>query len=95
MRTRPLEELLAKVSSPYALVNVVAARGRQLIAGDLPAIETTMRNPVLIAMEELALGKLHVGPQKTAAAPKKDPVEVDASQAQAVDQPAQIELRVS
>ena len=73
MRTRPLEELLAKVSSPYALVNVVAVRARQLIAGDLPAIETTMRNPVLIAMEELALGKLHVELRKTAVAPKKDP----------------------
>ena len=79
MRTRPLEELLAKVSSPYALVNVVAVRARQLIAGDLPAIETTMRNPVLIAMEELALGKLHVELQKTAVAPKKDPEEVEVS----------------
>ena len=79
MRTRPLEELLAKVSSPYALVNVVATRSRQLIAGDLPAIETTMRNPVLIAMEELALGKLHVGPQKMAAAPKTDPEAIEVS----------------
>lgn len=88
MRTRPLEELLAKVSSPYTLVNVVAARGRQLIAGDLPAIETTMRNPVLIAMEELALGRLHVGPQNTAAAPKKDPGVIDAFQAEVAGQPA-------
>jgi DNA-directed RNA polymerase omega subunit len=95
MRTRPLEELLAKVSSPYALVNVVAARGRQLIAGDLPAIETTLRNPVLIAMEELALGKLHLEPQKTAVVPKKDRAAVDVFRAEAVDEPAKIELRVS
>lgn len=73
MRTRPLEELLAKVSSPYVLVNVVAARARQLILGDLPAIETTMRNPVLIAMEELALGKVHIESRTTAVAPKKEP----------------------
>jgi DNA-directed RNA polymerase omega subunit len=78
MRTRPLEELLAKVSSPYALVNVVAARAQQLIAGDLPAIETTMRNPVLIAMEELALGKLHVELRKTAVAPR-DPEAIEVS----------------
>ena len=95
MRTRPLEELLAKVSPPYALVNVVAARAEQLIAGDLPAIETTMRNPVLIAMEELALGKLHVEPRKTAVTPKKEPGAVDVFQAEAVDEPAKIELRVS
>ncbi len=88
MRTRPLEELLGKVSPPYALVNVVAARARRLIAGDLPAIETTMRNPVLIAMEELALGKLHVEPQKTAGATRKDSGEVDVFQAEPVGQPA-------
>jgi DNA-directed RNA polymerase subunit K/omega len=38
-----------------------------------------MRNPVLIAMEELALGKLHVELQKTAVAPKKDPDVVEVS----------------
>ncbi|HEV2359013.1 MAG TPA: DNA-directed RNA polymerase subunit omega [bacterium] len=69
---------MAKVSSFYALVNVVPARARQLIAGDPPAIETTMRNPVLIAMEELALGKLHVELRKAAVAPK-DPEVIEVS----------------
>ena len=80
MRTRPLEELLARVSPRYALVNVVAARARQLIAGDLPAIETTMRNPVLIAMEEIALRKLHLETRRAAGAPEKDPELVEVSQ---------------
>jgi len=74
MRTSPLEELLAKVSSRYALANVVADRARQLIAGDLPAIETSSRNPVVVAMEELALGdalgKLHL--EERPLAPKQD-----------------------
>jgi len=66
MRARPLEELLSKVSPRYALVNVVAARARQLIAKDLPAVETATRNPVLIAMEELAYGRLRVEQRRTA-----------------------------
>jgi DNA-directed RNA polymerase omega subunit len=88
MHTPPLEELLTKVSARYALVNVVASRARQLIAGDLPAIETTMRNPVLIALEELASGKLHLESQTTPVALKKDPGEVAASQAQIAHQHA-------
>jgi DNA-directed RNA polymerase omega subunit len=88
MRTPPLEELLVKVSPSYALVNVVAARARQLIAGDLPAIETTARNPVLIAMEELASGRLHLESRRTAGAPKKGPEVVEVPEAQAVGQPA-------
>ena len=73
MHTPPLEELLAKVPARYALANVVAGRARQLIAGDLPAIETTTRNPVLIAIEELASGRLHIESRGTTVAPKKDP----------------------
>ncbi|HLW47823.1 MAG TPA: DNA-directed RNA polymerase subunit omega [bacterium] len=88
MHTPPLEELLAKVPGRYALVNVVAVRARQLIAGDLPAVETTTRNPVLIAIEELASGRLHLESRRTPVALKQDPGEVHASQAQAVDQPA-------
>ncbi len=88
MHTPPLEELLTKVSARYALVNVVAIRAQQLIAGDLPAIETTRRNPVLIAIEELASGRLHLESRRTPVTLKKDPGEVQASQAQTVDQPA-------
>ncbi|HLW48266.1 MAG TPA: DNA-directed RNA polymerase subunit omega [bacterium] len=79
MHTPPLEELLAKVPARYALVNVVAVRARQLIAGDLPAVETTTRNPVLIAIEELASGRLHLESRRTPVAPKDDPEVVEAS----------------
>jgi len=53
-----IEALLVRISPRYAVVNAVAARAEQLIRGDIPAIETSTRNPVLVAMEELALGKL-------------------------------------
>ena len=60
MRQESIEALLAKVGPRFAVVNVLAARAEQLIRGGIPAIETSTRNPVLVAMEELALGKLHV-----------------------------------
>jgi len=60
MRQGPVEALLVKISPRFAMVNAVAARAEQLISGDLPAIETNTRNPVLVAMEELAVGKLHL-----------------------------------
>lgn len=88
MHTPPLEELLAKVPARYALVNVVAIRAQQLIAGGLPAIETTTRNPVLVAIEELASGKLHLEPQRTPIALKKEPGEVPAEQDQTIYQHA-------
>ena len=88
MHTPPLEELLAKVPSRYALVNVVAIRAQQLIAGGLPAIETTTRNPVLVAIQELASGKLHLEPQTTPVALKKDPGEAPAVPAQTIYQHA-------
>jgi len=64
MRQKPIEALLERIGGRFAVVNVVAARAEQLIRGEIPAIETSTRNPVLIAMEELALGKLHVVPKR-------------------------------
>jgi len=60
MRQESIEALLAKVGSRFAVVNVLAVRAEQLIRGGIPAIETSTRNPVLVAIEELALGKLHL-----------------------------------
>jgi len=71
MRQGPIEALLEKISPRFAMVNAVAARAEQLIRGDIPTIETNTRNPVLVAMEELALGKFHVVPRKTPAELKK------------------------
>jgi len=80
MRQPPIEALLDRIGQRFAMVRAVAARGEQLIAGDLPAVETTTRNPVLVAMEELALGKFHIVPRRppvnqpiaAAAAPSPD-----------------------
>ena len=60
MRQRPIEALLERIGGRFEMVNAVAARAEQLVGGDIPAIETSMRNPVLVAMEELALGKFHI-----------------------------------
>jgi DNA-directed RNA polymerase subunit K/omega len=64
MRQKSIEVLLEKIGGRFATVNAVAARAEQLIRGDIPAIETGTRNPVLVAMEELALGKFHAVPQR-------------------------------
>lgn len=64
MRQKSIEALLEKIGGRFATVTAVAARAEELIRGDIPAIETGTRNPVLVAMEELALGKFHVVPQR-------------------------------
>lgn len=64
MRQKSIESLLEKIGGRFATVTAVAARAEELIRGDIPAIETGTRNPVLVAMEELALGKFHVVPQR-------------------------------
>ena len=71
MRQRPIEELLVKINPRFAMVNALATRAEQLTRGDLPAVETNTRNPVLIAMEELALGRLHLEVGRTVVASKK------------------------
>lgn len=63
MRQKSIEALLEKISGQFATVTVVAARAEGFIRGDIPALETSTRSPVLVAMEELALGKFQVGPQ--------------------------------
>jgi DNA-directed RNA polymerase omega subunit len=76
MRQRPVEALLEKIGQRFTMVNAVAARAEQLIRGDIPAIETTTRNPVLVAMEELALGKFHVVPRR---APASQPIAAESA----------------
>jgi DNA-directed RNA polymerase subunit K/omega len=64
MRQKSIEALLEKIGGRFATVTAVAARAEELIRGHIPAIETSTRNPVLVAMEELALGKFQVAPQR-------------------------------
>ncbi len=56
----PLEELLEQVESKYALVLVAAKRARQLKEGVLPLVDIDSTNPVSIALEEIATGKVRV-----------------------------------
>ena len=54
----PLEALLDRVESKYALVIVAAKRARQLKDGALPLVDVDSSNPVTIALEEIAAGKI-------------------------------------
>jgi DNA-directed RNA polymerase subunit omega len=56
----PLEALLHRVDNKYALVIGVAKRARQLKEGHLPMVDVASTNPVTVALEEIAAGKLHV-----------------------------------
>jgi DNA-directed RNA polymerase subunit omega len=56
----PLEELLEQVGSKYALVIVASKRARQLKEGVLPLVDIDSTNPVSIALEEIATGKVRV-----------------------------------
>jgi DNA-directed RNA polymerase subunit omega len=56
----PLEVLLERVSNKYALVIAVAKRARQLKEGHLPMVDVPSTNPVTVALEEIAAGKVRV-----------------------------------
>jgi DNA-directed RNA polymerase subunit omega len=56
----PLEELLDQVDNKYALVMAAAKRARQLKEGGLPLVDIDSTNPVSIALEEIATGKIRV-----------------------------------
>jgi DNA-directed RNA polymerase subunit omega len=54
----PLEALLDRVENKYALVIVAAKRARQLKEGALPMVDVDSGNPVTVALEEIAAGKI-------------------------------------
>jgi DNA-directed RNA polymerase subunit omega len=56
----PLEELLEQVDSKYALVMAAAKRARQIKEGGLPLVDIDSTNPVTIALEEIATGKIRI-----------------------------------
>ncbi|HYM91065.1 MAG TPA: DNA-directed RNA polymerase subunit omega [bacterium] len=58
MRQPAVEELVARTRNRYLAVAIVMLRARQLIAGDMPVIDTAARSPVTVALEELAQGRL-------------------------------------
>ena len=54
------ERSLKKIPNNYMLTTILAKRVRELRRGARPLIETKAKNPVEIAMEEIALGKVEV-----------------------------------
>jgi DNA-directed RNA polymerase subunit omega len=61
MMIRPtLESLLEKIENKYALVVAVAKRARVLKEGQLPMVDVASNNPVTVALEEIAAGKIRI-----------------------------------
>ncbi|GEM_PF-2784297 len=60
MRQPPIEILVERAGSRYAAAAIAADRARQLSAGALPAVGTVATNPLTVALEELAAGRLRV-----------------------------------
>ena len=56
----PLESLLEKIENKYALVVSVAKRARVLKEGQLPMVDVPSNNPVTVALEEIAAGKIRI-----------------------------------
>lgn len=54
----PIETLLARVPNKYALVMLAAKRARELAAGQLPLVDVDSQNPVTVALEEIAAGRV-------------------------------------
>jgi DNA-directed RNA polymerase subunit omega len=51
----------ARVGSRYSLVVLAAKRAKQLKEGAPPLIETASTNPLTVALEEIAAGKVTIG----------------------------------
>ncbi len=60
----PLEALLEKIENKYALVVSVAKRARVLKEGQLPMVDVASSNPVTVALEEIAAGKIRIDKSK-------------------------------
>ncbi len=54
----PIETLLERVPNKYLLVMLAAKRARELRAGQLPLVDVDSQNPVTVALEEIAAGRI-------------------------------------
>ena len=54
----PLADKLENLGSKYALVVLAAKRAKQIKSGVPPTVNTGSRNPLTIALEEIAMGKI-------------------------------------
>ena len=65
-RRNAFSRALQRVGNKYAMVNIVAKRAHELASGAPPMIHTASRDPHIIAVEEVAAGKLRVNPAQKA-----------------------------
>lgn len=63
MNIPSFKELIEKSDSRYELCMLVSKRSRKLVDGQKPLIETKMKKPVSIAIEEVMEGKIIFGPE--------------------------------
>ena len=57
-----VEELIDRFGSSYDLVVVAAKRAQQLRGGAKPLVDTDARNPLTIALQEIAEGNIVLKP---------------------------------
>ena len=58
----PLEQIVEKTGSRFAVVVAAAKRAKQIKDGSPPLVETASRNPLTIALAEIAQGKVLILP---------------------------------
>lgn len=99
------DELEKRVGSKYALVMAVAKRAKQLREGAPRLVESKSRNPITVALEEIAAGKVKVviptqeeleAAERQEGVPKPGPVEAAdllriPEQEAALESPAELE----
>jgi DNA-directed RNA polymerase subunit omega len=75
LNVSPLEQAEIKVGSRYELVLLASKRAKQLQEGAPPLIRTAATNPLTIAIEEIAQGKVGPGapePEMLPIVPRRD-----------------------
>lgn len=60
MRPFPTEELVERVGSAYTVVIAAAKRAKQIKEGAPPLVAVDTRNPLTIALHEIALGLVEI-----------------------------------
>jgi len=60
VRRFPIEELVDRVGSCYSVVVAAAKRAKQIKDGAPPLVQTDSRNPLTIALHEIAVGLVEI-----------------------------------
>ena len=63
MRPFPIEELVDRCGSRFTVVVAAAKRAKQIKEGAPPLLNLPTRNPLTIALHEIAAGLVEIGPE--------------------------------